>query len=486
MKIIKIEKVQGRKAGIYPYTFDGKIGLRDKIWFICEKCGVETSKQKRRLDKKYPYCEKCLRVIKTQEKYGVDNVFQLKEVREKIKKTNLEKYGRKSFTQTEEYKEKSKKTHLEKYGCHYTKTEEYFNKQREKKYKNSYERKKENYKNVEIITKFEDYVGAKNKYEYECRLCGNIFEYHTNSFLVEPRCKKCFPYEKCSSIMEKEVIEVVNKTNIDFEVNNRSLIYPYELDIYIPSKNIAIEFNGLYWHSENILGYKKTVGPRQYHIKKTKMCQEKDIRLYHFFEDEWIERKEIVKSMIKNALGLNKEKVFARKTKVIKISFEEKNKFMNENHLQGSDGSNICLALLYNNKIVSVMGFNKGKNKIKDQYKLSRFASEINTQVIGGASKLLKYFIRNYKSKSIYSFSDLRISNGNLYKKLGFKYSKKNPPAYWYVKNEKRFHRFNFRKSKLKKLFPEIYSNDKTEWQIMQEAGYDRIWDCGNDRWILT
>jgi len=520
MKITKIEKVNGKKKGIYTYPFNGKIGLVDRIWFICEYCGKENYREKRVLDEKYPYCEKCLREIKNKEKYGVKNVFQLENIKKKIKETNLKKYNKTTYTQTDEYKIKSKNTCLEKFGKQsYTQTDEYKKRVKEtslKKYgvdsplkdksvrekikgtclekygvdnsgkveelkvrkKNSYEERK-NFENVEINVDYEKYNGIKGIYEWKCKVCGNIFEYNSEHNI--PICRKCHPSFR--SKIEEEISLTLDKTKI--ETCNRNIIPPYELDIYIPDKNLAIEFNGLYWHSEQVLGYKKKVSPRQYHLNKTKLCQEKGIKLLQFFEDEWIEKKEIIKSIINNSIGINKERIFARKTKIIEISFDEKNNFLKENHLQGSDGSNICLGLLYNNESVSVIGFNKSKNSIENQFELSRFASKINTKVIGGASKLLNYFIKKYKPKSIYSFSDLRISSGNLYEKLGFKLVGKNPPAYWYIKKEKRIHRFNFRKSELKKKFPEIYSDEKTEWQMMQEAGYDRIWDCGNDKWEM-
>lgn len=202
----------------------------------------------------------------------------------------------------------------------------------------------------------------------------------------------------------------------------------------------------------------------------------------HIFEDEWRYKKNIVKSRIKNILGKSK-RIQARKTIVKEISNKESKTFLQENHLQGEITSKINLGLYYEDRLVSVMTFGGlrkvlGNKSKKDSYELLRFCNKLNTNVVGGASKLLKYFERNYKPKEIISYADYRWSNGDLYEKLGFKFIHLSKPNYFYVnpKSCKRLNRFKFRKSELIK---EGYSKDKTERQIMEERGYLRIYDCG-------
>ena len=244
------------------------------------------------------------------------------------------------------------------------------------------------------------------------------------------------------------------------------------MDIYIPSHNIAIEYDGLYWHSEL---HKKS----NYHLNKTELCKDKGIQLIHIFEDEWLFKKDVVKSRIQNMLGLTKEKIFARKCKIKDVNIKDRDIFLDNNHLQGKVRASINLGLYYNNELVSLMTFNKPRLGIGKggDYELSRFCNKINTSVVGGASKLLKHFIKIYKPKEIVSYADKRWSNGGLYETLGFDLSHVNKPNYHYIINMKRKHRFNFRKHILKKQG--FDTENKTEHQIMLDRNIYRIYDCG-------
>lgn len=290
-------------------------------------------------------------------------------------------------------------------------------------------------------------------------------------------CKKCSISDSSGEIKLKNFFK---KYNLSFQSNIRNKISPYELDIYIPSKNLAIEFNGIYWHSE--LAGKN----RQYHLDKLLMCQEKNINLIQIFENELINSPKIVFSRLKNILGLNSYSVFARKCLIKEINCSLKSKFVNKYHLQGDTNSLINLGLFYKNRLVSVMTFCKlrkalgNKKTINNFYELLRFCSISNFNIIGGASKLLSYFENKYQPKSIISYADLRWSTGKLYKILGFKFIHNSKPNYWYFENiDKLYHRFNFRKQvlnkKLKSFDPKL-----SEWKNMKNNGWNRIWDCGN------
>jgi hypothetical protein len=229
----------------------------------------------------------------------------------------------------------------------------------------------------------------------------------------------------------------------------------------------------LYWHSEVYVD-------KNYHLNKTKLCEDKNIRLIHIFEDEWLFKQEIVKSRLKNILGLTENKVYARKTIIKEVSTKESNNFLNENHIQGPVNSKINLGLYHNNELVSVMCFNKprvGIGSKYDGYELSRFCNKLNTIVIGGADKLLKYFVNIHNPKQIISYADRRWSQGDLYEKLGFEKTKINKANYSYIINKQRKHRFNYRKNVLKKQG--FNTTNKTEHQIMLERKIYRIYDCG-------
>jgi len=325
----------------------------------------------------------------------------------------------------------------------------------------------------------------------KCNKCGTIYKNRfTNLISGFGKCERCNPRNNHRSSHEKEMYETI-KTFMKDEIvlNNCKQIIKnpntgnnLELDIYIPSKKIAIEFNGLYWHSELILNEKA----ERYHFTKWNECKKEGIQLIQIFEDEWYEKKDIVLSMIKHKLGYNSNKViYARKCIIKEITSNEKNNFLDSNHIQGRDLSKIKLGAFYDNKLVAVMTFglgniSRGGNPYDlEKWELSRFVTKKEYHVIGIAGKLLEYFKKNYHWKEIYSYADLRISNGNLYKKLGFNLIKQNPPNYFYVWQTKRIHRFNLRKTLSE---PE----NIPEWRLRLDQGYYRIWDCGNLKFSLT
>ena len=205
--------------------------------------------------------------------------------------------------------------------------------------------------------------------------------------------------------------------------------------------------------------------------------------------EDWIRTKpDIVKSLIESKLGLTSNKIYARKCKILEVPSKDCTEFLNNNHIQGSSPSSVKLGLYYENELVSIMIFSKsrvGIGKKEDGWELVRFCNKIDTNVVGGASKLLSYFIRYYNPSKIISYSSNDISNGNLYQVLGFQ-KEGISNAYWYISQQtfERFHRFNFRKTKLKGMG--FDTENKTESQIMSELPYWKIYDSGTIRWVKT
>ena len=313
-----------------------------------------------------------------------------------------------------------------------------------------------------------DYVNMINKYNVTCPKHGD-FEQLPYDHLSGHGCAKCV---SIISNQEIEINKFINSLGVDTITSNRSIILGKELDIYIPSKKIAIEFDGLYWHSEEFLN-------KDYHLNKTQLCEELGIQLIHIFEDEWVNTPEIVKSRLKNLLNLTENRIYGRTCIIDNITNLESIKFLNDNHLQGGINATHHIGLRYKGELVSLMLFNKprlGIGQQKYDFELSRFCNKLNTNVIGGASKCLKHFIRENTPKEIVSYADRRWSNGRLYKTLGFEEIRINKPNYWYVINKNRKHRFGFRKNKLIK---EGFDGNLTEREIMYNRGFNRIYDCG-------
>jgi hypothetical protein len=250
--------------------------------------------------------------------------------------------------------------------------------------------------------------------------------------------------------------------------NNRSII-SNELDIYLPELEIAFEFNGLYWHSELHKG-------RNYHISKTNECLDKGINLIHIWEDDWDNKKDIVKSIILNKLGRS-NKIFARRCEIKIVNNKDVREFLLNNHIQGFVGSKIKLGLYYENELVSLMTFGNlrkslGQVSIIGSYELLRFCNKLNINVIGGASKLLKYFIKIYGVKRIVSYADKDWSIGSLYYTLGFENIKESKPDYKYIVGGKRIHKSNFKKSmtgisESKLDIPKIYDCGKIKFEYL-------------------
>lgn len=329
---------------------------------------------------------------------------------------------------------------------------------------------------------FKGYV--EGDLEFHCNRCGNDFKYGRvqSSYL---RCPICYPKRTYTSYEQQEVQNFLEDLGISFEVENQKIIGK-ELDIYIPDKKIAIEYDGLYWHSA------QTGTTSERHLEKTELCEKKGIRLIHIFEDEWLFKRKIVESRLKTILGVETDRTYARECKIKKIDSKTCNDFLEKYHIQGADRASIRYGLYYQEDLVAVETFGNlraalGQKRKEGEYELLRFCSK--TQVVGGFSKLLRYFIEEHKPKRIISYADRRWCNlkgHTVYEKAGFKLVSEGTPNYWYFKSDvlRRYHRFSFRKSVQKKVL-EKFDENLTEQQNMGRNKYLWIWDCGSYKFQL-
>lgn len=494
------------KYGKLPFEYiDPFQGMTKRIKLKCLNCGniIERTPTyiineiNRKYENNYNFCERCA----NNERYGKD----IKLLEQELEKTFDE--CRYEFKQDHyfRYKHIDVKCKICGYefsvlpnnliGAKYNKHTNHYcpncNNKIFVKDKTYEERLKEKWGNKFVV--LEDFKGMKTPIHHMCTVCG----YGSNGeWKSSPQNRLKQDCPKCKNIYtrsrgEKELTEYI-KSIYDGEIilNSREIIYPHEIDIFIPDKKIGIEFCGLYWHNEKFKG-------KDYHLNKLKKANKKGIHLIQVFEDEWLHKEKIVKAKIKHILGLNNNpKIYARKCEIKEISSKDKNNFLEENHIQGKDKSSIKLGLFYNHKLISVMTFSKlrritGEKINNDEYyELVRFASDIDYLVIGAFSKLLKYFIKNYQPKMIKTYADLRWSdtNDNVYNKNGFIKIRNSEPNYWYVhKNDvtlTRLHRFNFRKSILKNKL-EFFDPELTEVENMYKNNYYRIFDCGNAVYVF-
>lgn len=290
---------------------------------------------------------------------------------------------------------------------------------------------------------------------------------------------------KCGRVISNAEIEIENylKSLVGDEnvmAHNRKLLgNGKEIDIYLPKYGIAIEFDGLVWHSEK---YGKG---RYYHLEKTELCKEKGIRLIHIFEDEWIDKKEIILNKLRHFVNMDaeSESIGARKCIVKKIDKDSACSFLDKFHIQGFASSTVYLGAFYGNILLAVMTF-KREDRSGLKWELNRFATDTNYRLPGIASKMFKYFRDNYEYEEVKSFLDRRWNDygDSVYEKLGFVVDKILPPDYYYTDGNDRFHKFGFRKGRLSKKYGlDIHL---TEEQMVEKIGYDRIWNCGLVRYV--
>ena len=332
------------------------------------------------------------------------------------------------------------------------------------------------------------YKGAKEYVSIICHEKDSNGKEH-GEFLMTPDahlnqkqgCPKC---AKIESQAENEIYEfvcdIIGKENV--RKNDRIILKGLELDIYIPSLQIAIEYNGIRWHSEM---YKDD---KSYHLNKLNKCNEHGIALINIFEDEYINNKDLVLQKIKHILKCETDlqKIMARKCVVREIDKKSAEIFLNKNHIQGFVNSTIYLGCFYNNLLVGVMTFLKEKER---QWNLTRFASANNYICNGIGGKLFKYFVRTYSPLSVKSFADRRWTlrkENNIYVQLGFKLDDILPPDYRYYYPKEfginRMHKFGFRKQILNKKYGLPLT--MTESEMCRAIGAYRIYDCGLFKYV--
>jgi len=301
---------------------------------------------------------------------------------------------------------------------------------------------------VELL---EEYVNTKHKHTFRCLRCNDIFK---SDFYNKVLCN-CKKIEWMGVSSEETEVYEYAKSIYDFEIIRNDRHLGLELDLYFPDIKLAIEYNGIYWHSSKFKD-------KEYHINKTKICEENDIQLIHIFSNEWKDKNDIVKSIIKLKIGQIEDRIYARKCIIKKVSSKISNKFLEENCIQGKDDTTIRYGLYYENKLAQLMIL-KRSHKSKDKHiELKRNATKLNCIVIGGFSKLLKH-IKSIFKEDIITFADRRYSyKENIYSKLGKKSGKTDPNYFWVNGNN-------------------LEIKEKTQKHKLKY----KIYDCGNWKYLL-
>ncbi len=509
----------GLEKTISYYSYQRNVATSKKGIYTCIKCSKIKSKQTN-LEKygtEYPIQNneiKDKRKFNNFEKYGVDEPGKLEECINKVKNTKKVKYGDEKYNNLKKNKEtkieryndsnynnrlKSIQTCLEKYNFTNVSQSQIIKDKKKKTLNNNYGvdnySQSKDFKNKRIdflVSKYDKISLLSVNDDTLCLKCdcNQNHDYNININILRNRliyktvlCTVCNPVNSFSSSGGELQLQKFIEDNYNglISINNREVIKPHELDIYLPELKLAFEYDGLYWHSE-------INKEKNYHLNKTEKCEKLGIKLIHIYEDDWNLKKNIIKSRILNLLSKSTI-IAARKCQIKEI--EDNNiirEFLIDNHLQGFVGSKIRVGLFYNEELISIMLFGSvrksmGKDSSINCYEMLRFCNKLNNSVVGGASRLFKYFLKKYNPKEIISYADRSWSMGDLYNKLGFEFSHKTKPNYYYIVDGIRKHRFQFRKDV---LINQGFDPLKSEHNIMLERKIYRIYDSGHLKFIYT
>lgn len=365
-------------------------------------------------------------------RYGAENPYASKEIKEKIKQNNLKNYGVEYSWQRDDVKNKIKKTSIEKYGTNSPIQSEIVKAHAKKLRVNRlkcFSEQNNCTSREELIKKFGfGWLYVIENLNIQFIYCGN------NAFIKNEDIYKIEEYSKInhyqSSLFEQEIIQYIHSIYHNTILTNvRKIISPYELDIYIPNKHIAIECNGTYWHN---CDHKD----KFYHFNKSKMCADLGIRLIHIYEWEWIKYPEKIKQLLNIALG-SVNRIYARNCEVRQITNKEAKSFNEATHLQGHRNAQITYGLFYKDELVQLMSFSKTRYnrnlKSDTEWEIIRGCPGSNNIVVGGVSKLFKHFVSDYQPTKIFSYCDFNKFDGKSYIALGMNFIGYTGPNKWWI-----------------------------------------------------
>jgi len=418
------------------------------------------------------------------EKYGVDNPRKSEEVKKKLRATWTAKYGVDNPSKNQEVIEAIRTDALARYV---TSKDEIIGKRRATYLKQTgFTCNKHYHISKESIIRMKDLVWLSDQHfvlkKSIAQIAKELGVSPTPILLLLTRSNIDVIRHGGDSAEQRELHEFISSIIDDstaIQSNNRHIIAPKEIDIFLPEQKLAIELDGIYWHSEEKGKHSL------YHLNKTRQCESLGIKMIHIYDAEWNDqnKQKIIKSRISHLLGKSK-KIFARKCVIKEISSEDCRNFLTANHIQGNCPAKIKLGLYNDNILCAVGTFGGSRYDKKYEWELLRYTAIIGVTIVGGASKILKHFISNYNTTSIISYADRRWSeaSGTVYSEIGFTQIGSSLPNYKYFKINKGqailSSRNQFQKHMLGKKL-ELFDPDLTEYENMSMNGYHKIWDCG-------
>lgn len=456
----KIKETNLERYGVEYTMQNAKVRAKRKVACF-EKYGVEYPTQTESVKQKSR--ETC------QEKYGVSHHQQTKEWKEKIKDVCQEKYQVDSVMQVPEFKKRQEESLFQKYGVTSPLRSDVLKKKAEETCIERY--------GVKNYASTEEY---RIKYTATCiKRYGKshpMSNTEVKSRSLENRLEKYGTLIPNLGKTQKTMQEWLNSLG-NFKFNpDLTILKEKEIDLYEPTLKIGVEYCGLYWHNE--------ISPeprgRSYHYNKFLQCNKLGVKLFTIFEDEWLNHESKCKNIIKSALGVFDNRIYARNCKFVEVSKNEANNFLDSYHLLGSSVSiRYNFGLKFENELVGLISLGKHHRKLSDINVISRVCFCHGIQVVGGMSKMLKGCVDS-GFKGLITWSDNRWSSGNMYLKSGFKLEAELPPDYSYVYKKTRISKQSQKKSNTG------CPSETTEREWALQHGLARIWDCGKKRWVFN
>jgi hypothetical protein len=414
------------------------------------------------------------------QQHGVDCALQIPSAVEKTLQTNLARYGVSHHLSSESVRHKIKETNLQRYGVENPGSCPEIQKKKKATLKASNgiinvsqlkfsEEAKEilfNKTNFIAITETKSLMEIANQLGVDRT---TVMKYATSYGVSNDLTS--------SSYLECEMTAYLDSIGVTYIRNCRTLIAPYEIDIFLPKYNLAIEMNGDYWHSDRFRDHR-------YHQDKWQTCVDNNIKLIQVNESDWNNARTKVMSLIMSSLGMKSSGAAARKCNIIQVESDVTREFMDRNHLQGYVvGTSNWGAYDPSGKLVGVMvfGWTRG-SKLTRRFELKRWALDGESHA-GLFSKVFRHAHTALQFDTVVSFSQNNWFDGNLYHVCGFEKIGVTRPAYSYVVGGERYHASHYTRKRIENNHPDIFMESMTEREMMRKLGH-RIWDSGKTEWI--
>ena len=276
----------------------------------------------------------------------------------------------------------------------------------------------------------------------------------------------CARYEDTSTDAQQQLVDFVRSVyDGRIEENTKAVIPPQELDVYLPDLNLALEYNGLWFHSSLFLS-------DNYHRDKTEECQRQGIRLIHVFEDDWIYRRAIMEDILRTAIDpRRRQRAYARRCLIETLNLQQTNDFLERNHLQGGVlTQTVAYGLMFDGVLVALASF----VRYRDSYVLQRYSVRLGLTVLGAFSRLLCHFIKQHAPRKIVTYCDRSIFTGDIYRRCGFRPVYVSRPQFTFLDIEQ--HR----------RLPKQVLRGLGNGYRRQDDPFPRVYNCGLVTWELN